>query len=83
VIGGNTGGIPQQIIDGENGFLVNTVQEAARKTKYLLRNPEKAEEMGIKGKEHVRKNFIITKQVMNHLLLYLTLETIPGKLVQI
>ena len=83
VIGGNTGGIPQQIIDGETGFLVNNVQEAARKTKYLLRNPEKAEEMGKKGKEHVRKNFIITKQVMNHLLLYLTLDSIPGKLVQI
>ncbi len=83
VIGGNTGGIPQQIIDGENGFLVNTVQEASKKTKYLLRNPEKAEEMGKKGREHVRKNFIITKQVMNHLLLYLTLDTIPGKLVQI
>jgi trehalose synthase len=83
VIGGNTGGIPQQIIDGENGFLVNTVQEAARKTKYLLRKPEKAKEMGNKGKEHVRRNFIITKQVMTHLLLHLTLETIPGKLVQI
>jgi trehalose synthase len=83
VIGGNTGGIPQQITDGETGFLVNTVQEAAKKTKYLLRNPVKAEEMGKKGKEHVRKNFIITKQVMNHLLLYLTLDSIPGKLVQI
>jgi hypothetical protein len=49
----------------------------------LLRNPEKAEEMGKKGREHVRRNFIITKQVMKHLLLYLKLETIPGKLVQI
>lgn len=83
VIGGNTGGIPLQIIDGKNGFLVNSVEEAAQKTKYLLRNPQKAEEMGKNGKEHIRQNFIITKQVMNHLILYLTLETIPAKLVQI
>jgi trehalose synthase len=83
VIGGNTGGIPLQIINGKTGFLVNSVEEAAEKTKYLLKNPQKAEEMGKNGKEHVRQNFIITKQVMNHLILYLKLETIPAKIVQI
>ena len=83
VIGGNTGGIPLQIINGKNGFLVNSVEEAVQKTKYLLKNPQKAEEMGKNGKEHVRQNFIITKHLLNHLNLYLNLETIPAKTVKL
>ncbi len=36
VVGGNVGGIPLQVIDGETGFLVVNVEEAAEKTIYLL-----------------------------------------------
>lgn len=42
VVGGNVGGILLQIIDGANGFLTNTVEDAAEKTLYLLRHPEEA-----------------------------------------
>lgn len=42
VVGGNVGGIPLQIIDGANGFLTNTIEDAAEKTLYLLRHPEEA-----------------------------------------
>ncbi len=83
VVGGNTGGIPLQIIDGVNGFLVNSVEEAAARVRFLLKNPKKAEEMGGAGVEHVRRNFIITRQVRDHLLIYLTLKYIPRKLVQL
>lgn len=83
VVGGNTGGIPLQIIDGVNGFLVNSVEEAAARVRFLLRNPKKAREMGRAGVEHVRRNFIITRQVRDHLLIYLTLKYIPRKLVQL
>ena len=31
VIGGNVGGIPRQIRDGENGFLVDTIDQAAER----------------------------------------------------
>jgi len=83
VVGGNTGGIPLQIIDGVNGFLVNSVEEAAARVRFLLKNPKRAKEMGRAGIEHVRKNFLITRQVRDHLLMYLTLKYIPMKLVQL
>jgi trehalose synthase len=67
VVGGNVGGIPMQVIDGENGFLVNNVQEAAEKTLYLLKHPKEAKKIGAKGKEHVLKNFLITRHLEDYL----------------
>jgi trehalose synthase len=67
VVAGNVGGIPLQVIHGENGFLINSVQEAAEKTLYLLKHPVEAEKMGKKGKEHVLKNFLITRQLEDYL----------------
>lgn len=83
VIGGNAGGIPLQIIDGVNGFLVNSIEEAVDRVRFVLRNREKAVKIGQAGREHVRKNFLITRYVRDHLLTYLTLELIPRKLVQL
>ncbi|MFQ5836239.1 MAG: glycosyltransferase [Candidatus Bathyarchaeia archaeon] len=73
VVGGNVGGIPLQVINGETGFLVNTVEEAVEKTLYLLKHPEEAEEMGKKGKEHVKENFLITRHLKDYLKLFLRL----------
>jgi trehalose synthase len=67
VVGGNVGGIPLQIIDGVNGFLVNNVQEAAEKTLYLLKHPTEAKKMGAIGKDHIRKNFLITRLLEDYL----------------
>ena len=83
VVATRVGGIPLQVIDGVTGFLINTVEEAAEKIRFLLINPDKAREMGLAGKEHVRRNFLITRHVRDHLLMYLTLELIPKKLVQL
>ena len=83
VLGGNTGGIPLQIINGVNGFLVNSINEAVERARFLLMNPLKAQEMGRAGREHVRKSFLVTRYVRDHLMLYLTLELIPKKLVQL
>jgi trehalose synthase len=83
VVGGNAGGIPLQIIDGINGFLVNNIEEAADRVRFLLMNAQKAKEMGNAGREHVKKNFLITRHVRDHLLIYLTLELIPRKLIQV
>jgi trehalose synthase len=66
VVGGNVGGIPLQVITGVNGFLVNNIQEAAEKTLYLLKHPAEAKKMGAKGKEHVLKNFLITRHLENY-----------------
>lgn len=67
VIGGNVGGIPLQIIDGVNGYLVNNVEEAADRMKRLLDDPALASKMGNAGREHVRRNFLITRNLRDYL----------------
>lgn len=73
VIGRNAGGIPLQIINGVNGFLVNSVDEAAERTLYLLKHREEAKQMGMKGKEHVKKNFLIVEHLKDYLRLFVEL----------
>lgn len=67
VIGRAVGGIKLQIIDGETGFLIRDVNEAAEKAIYLIKHPEVVREMGRKAKERVRGNFIITKHLERYL----------------
>ncbi len=69
VIGGDTGGIRIQVVDYHTGFLVNTPEGAAFRIRYLLHNRGRLEDMGMKAKEFVRENFLITR----HLREYLTL----------
>ena len=67
VIGGNTGGIPLQIINGKTGFIVNSIQECAKRTLFLLNNPKKARQMGLAGHHHVKKNFLITRHLVDYI----------------
>lgn len=67
VIGGDTGGIRQQVINHHTGFLCSTPEGAALRIRYLLKRPEKMAEMGAKGREFVRQNFLITRQLREHL----------------
>jgi len=67
VIGGNAGGIPGQIEEGETGFLVNSPEQAAERIVELIANPERAREMGAAGREKVRRNFLITRLLEQHL----------------
>ena len=66
VVGGNVGGIPLQIIDGKTGYLVNSVEECADRVLKLLNNPNLAEKIGNAGKEHVKKNFLMTRHLRNY-----------------
>ncbi len=70
VVGGNAGGIPLQIVDGETGFLVDSVEECAEKTLVLLENPERAEGMGKAAREHVCRNFLTTRHLTDYLELF-------------
>ena len=70
VLGGNTGGIPLQIVDKINGYLINSIEEAAAYARRLIENPKRAYEVGKAGKEHVRENFLITRHIKDHLLIY-------------
>lgn len=69
VVGRKVGGIPLQIIDSVNGYLVDTVEQAAERVCHLLKNPEEAKRMGINGREHVRENFLVLGELRDYLLL--------------
>jgi trehalose synthase len=63
VIGGRTGGIAHQIEDGVNGFLVDSVEEAADRIVTLLRDRSLASRLGQNAKEAVRARFLMTRLV--------------------
>lgn len=67
VIGGNVGGIPQQIEHGVTGYLVDTPEEAAQWIVELVSDRDVAAEMGERGRETVRSNFLMTRLFENHL----------------
>ena len=67
VVAGNVGGIPLQIVNGKTGYLVNTVEECVQRVLSLLKDPEKAREMGRAGREFVRDNFLITRYLRDYL----------------
>ena len=69
VIGGAAGGVPAQIIHDVTGYVVHSAEGAAFWMRYLLNNPEAISRLGGAGREHVRRNFLITR----HLADYLTL----------
>jgi trehalose synthase len=74
VIGGDTGGIRLQVIDFHTGFLVNTPEGAALRIRYLFNQKQKIQEMGLKSKEFVRENFLLTRQLREHLTLMVSLQ---------
>lgn len=74
VVGGDVGGIRLQISDGRSGFLVSSVEEAATRTIELLRDERRRKEMGRAGRERVRRKFLVTRYLKDHLRLYLDLR---------
>jgi trehalose synthase len=72
VVASKVGGIPSQIIDGKNGYLLHPVdyQGFAEKILYLLRNPEIGNEMGKFGKKYVENNFLITRHLLDYIQLF-------------
>ena len=50
VVGGNAGGIPLQVLDGETGFLVGSVEQCGERTLYLLQHQEEAARMGARAR---------------------------------
>jgi len=74
VIGGDTGGIRLQVINFHTGFLVNTPEGAALRIRYLINQKQKMQEMGVKSKEFVRENFLLTRQLREHLTLMVSLQ---------
>jgi len=61
VIGGNVGGIRHQIRDGENGFLVETVEQAAARIVQVVKDPNLRKKLGENARETVRHCFLLTR----------------------
>ena len=68
VVASNVGGIPLQITDGKDGYLVDPLDYDgfAEKIIYLLENPSEAERIGKKGKETVKEKFLITRLLADY-----------------
>ncbi len=69
-IGTRKGGIPLQIRDGENGFLINNREEGVKRGLEILRNEKLRNRLGKSGHEHVKKNFLITRHLKDYLELF-------------
>ncbi|MEW6095832.1 MAG: glycosyltransferase [bacterium] len=69
VVASNVGGLPLQVIDGKTGFLVepNDIEGFANRVVKLLKEPELARELGENGRAHVKKNFLVTKSILDYL----------------
>ena len=69
-IGGDVGGIPLQIVDGESGYLVSTAAECAERSLEILEDPDLAKRIGKAGKEHARKNFLTPRLLRDWLRIF-------------
>ncbi|HUV41806.1 MAG TPA: glycosyltransferase [Sedimentisphaerales bacterium] len=78
VVASNVGGIPIQIEDGRNGYLLDPYDNAgfADRIIYLLKNPVECKSIGEKAKETVQKKFLITRLLSDYLYM---LNAILGK----
>lgn len=75
VIGGDAGGIRYQINDGENGFLVSSVDEAATRMVQILQDEALQVRIGNAARETVQKNFLLTRYLEQYLDLFNAFET--------
>ncbi len=82
VIAGAVGGIPLQIQHRFTGLLCYSIEGAVYALRQLLTNPEYAGWLGENGRQHVKQNFLITRQLRDYLLMFLSLYY-PGDVVQL
>lgn len=68
VIGADVGAIPLQIRDGDTGYFYETPHKTARKVSYLLEKPKAAQAMGNRGREYVKRNFLLPDRITDHLM---------------
>jgi len=74
-IGGNVGGIPLQITDGESGFLVDSAEQCAQRCLEILADPELGKRLGRAGKEHARREFLSPRLLRDWVELLAELDT--------
>ncbi len=75
IVASNVGGIPDQVLDNETGFLVDPddISGCAERIITLLKDEKLARKMGKKAKEYIKKNFLITRHLDDYLSLLIEL----------
>lgn len=78
VVASNVGGLPLQVIDGKTGFVVDPtdIKGCAEKVIMLLKDRALAEKLGENGREHVRKNFLLTRSILDYLRILIDMLTV-------
>ena len=64
-----TGGLTEQVIDGQTGIIANTTDEFAAAVSKLLDDPVLARNLGRSGRQHVADRFLITRYLRDYLLM--------------
>lgn len=69
VVASNVGGIPLQIEDQKNGFLVDPHDNEgfAERIIEIMKHPNLGKELGKEGKEVIRKKFLVTRLLSDYL----------------
>lgn len=69
VVASNVGGIPSQIEDATNGFLLEPtdIEGFADRIVHILKNPAEGENLGKAARETVRRKFLITRLLSDYL----------------
>jgi trehalose synthase len=76
VVASAVGGIPTQVIHKHTGLLSHSVEGTAYQIRFLLSHPEIAARLGQQGHEHVKENFLITKNLKSYITLFLKLMNV-------
>jgi trehalose synthase len=69
VVASRVGGIVAQIQDGETGWLVDSPEECAQACLEILADPVTARQRALRGKEFVRRNFLMPRLLRDWLVL--------------
>jgi trehalose synthase len=67
VVTSRHGALPQQVIDGETGFLADSTDEFAERVTSLLRDSQLAARLGGAGHRHVAERFLLTRFLADEL----------------
>lgn len=74
VIAGDCGGLRHQVIDGVNGFLVASVEQAAQRLVQLLEDARLRGQLGQRARRSVAEKFLMTRKVEQYLDLFSAFE---------
>ena len=73
-VAGRVGGIVDQVTDGETGYLVSSPEECAAACIEVFHDPEAARAMALRGKEYVRRRFLMPRLLRDWVGLFARLE---------